>query len=189
MTKLNHARPQLKLLDNFRQENSRALREAKDAGKNAPPKDKQQWPWEKMVLPPRPRDDKNLSAEHVSILEDLLALDGKFLVARGFASPFWGKVSQKKKAAAIEAEQNLMEGAVRFLRHCAATAEKEGGMEPMKWFMDYCNAFLRQGNHTIEVMADMVFGPALEQFFWTSLESDDDLDQTRLLAFVKSLKP
>ena len=59
----------------------------------------------------------------------------------------------------------------------------------MKWFMDYCNAFLRQGNHTVEVMADTVFGPALEKFFWTSLESDDDVDQTRLVAFVKSLKP
>ena len=189
MSNLNHARPQLKLLDNFRQENARALRESKDTARVSPLKGEQHRPWEDVVPPARPKDDNELSAEHVLPLERLLDLDLKFLVARGMASPFLGKVSTKKKVALQEAEQNLTDGAVQFLRHCAAVAEKHSKMEPMSWLMNYCNAHLRNGNYTVEVMADVVFGPALEKFFLTSLQSDDEIDQNRLVAFVKVLKP
>ena len=184
MSKLNHQRPYLQLLDNFRREHGRLSEFAGSEITGECQIPRKPLPWETIIPPAAPREDGQLSPQHIAALEEILNLNHELILASGLASPIWGKISSKKKIRLATSESRLIDGCFDFLRYCAEMAESDS-LEPWHWVQDYCNSHRKNGNHLFDSIAEALMGPALEKFFWWSLQEGSARDKARLVAFVK----
>ncbi len=182
MTKLNHSRPYLKNLDNLKRELSRVPTGLSSASRQRTNRDDGPWPWEAIILPLSPEQDTSLSAEQVEALRALMKGHLNYVFALGGCSPLVGKVTPKKRLAADMAETDLVDEAVRFLRFCASECVGHRS-ESLVWLQHYVNAHLRNGNGVFECLGHAVFELGLEQYFHSTMESDDDAARAELVDF------